>query len=113
MVNYGNIIQIVWGMTLADSASIFSAKVVPELVGLWLADYDPMGQCQDIVETTAANFSYLFDVENGRLIAAWGISRGRDHQVRDKSRMAGHPQSAGTLYHRGHAIPHTLGGPTA
>ena len=26
--------------------------------------------------------------------------------------MAGHPLSAGGLYHRGHAIPHTLGGPT-
>jgi hypothetical protein len=26
--------------------------------------------------------------------------------------MAGHPLSTGPLYHRGHAIPHTLGGPT-
>ncbi len=26
--------------------------------------------------------------------------------------MAGHPLSAGPLYHRGHAIPHTLGGGT-
>jgi hypothetical protein len=26
--------------------------------------------------------------------------------------MAGHPLSAGRHYHRGHAIPHTLGGPT-
>jgi hypothetical protein len=26
--------------------------------------------------------------------------------------MAGHPLSAGPHYHRGHAIPHTLGGPT-
>jgi hypothetical protein len=26
--------------------------------------------------------------------------------------MAGHPSSAGPLYHRGHAIAHTLGGPT-
>ncbi len=112
MVNYANIIQIVWSMSPADSASIFSTRVVPDLVRLWLADYDPTGQCQDIVETTSANFSYLFDVANGRLIAAWGISLGRDDQVRDKARMAGHPQSAGTLYHRGHAIPHTLGGPT-
>jgi hypothetical protein len=47
-----------------------------------------------------------------RLIAAWGISRGRHAGARDASRMAGHPLSAGPLYHRGHAIPHTLGGPT-
>jgi hypothetical protein len=26
--------------------------------------------------------------------------------------MAGYPLSAGSLYHRGHAIPHRLGGPT-
>ena len=26
--------------------------------------------------------------------------------------MAGHPLSAGSLYHRGHAIPHSLGGAT-
>jgi hypothetical protein len=26
--------------------------------------------------------------------------------------MTGHPLSAGASYHRGHAIPHTLGGPT-
>ena len=26
--------------------------------------------------------------------------------------MSGHPLSAGHRYHRGHAIPHSLGGPT-
>jgi hypothetical protein len=66
----------------------------------------------EVVETTVDRFSYLFDVAAERLIAAWGVSRGRDAAARDRSRMAGHPLSAGPLYHRGHAIPHTLGGPT-
>jgi hypothetical protein len=66
----------------------------------------------DIIETRVFEFSYLFDVGAERLIAAWGISRGKNPEVRPKDRMKGHPLSAGPLYHRGHAIPHTLGGPT-
>jgi len=66
----------------------------------------------DVVETTAASFSYLFDIGSQRLVAAWGVSAGRHGGKRDASRMAGHPLSAGQRYHRGHAIPHTLGGPT-
>jgi hypothetical protein len=85
---------------------------VPDLVKLWLADYDAAFPGNDIVETTSGTFSYLFDIAGGRLLAAWGVSEGRHGGARDKSRMAGHPLSTGPLYHRGHAIPHTLGGPT-
>jgi hypothetical protein len=90
----------------------FSAKVVPYLVEVWLDDYARAGQKTEIVETTVAEFCYLFDIATERLIAAWGIGKGRHGGARDASRMAGHPLSAGPLYHRGHAIPHTLGGPT-
>jgi hypothetical protein len=90
----------------------FSAKVVPYLVEVWLDDYARASQKTEIVETTVAEFCYLFDIVKERLIAAWGISKGRHGGARDASRMAGHPLSAGPLYHRGHAIPHTLGGPT-
>ena len=86
-------------------------KIVPYLVEVWLDDYARTGRNADIVETTVSGFSYLFDVIPGRLIAAWGISKGRHGGPRDKDRMRGHPLSAGELYHRGHAIPHTLGGP--
>jgi hypothetical protein len=88
------------------------ARVVPTLVDAWLSDYRRSWSCDDIIETSTDGFSYLFDVSNQRLIAAWGISRGRHAGARDKARMAGHPLSAGANYHRGHAIPHTLGGPT-
>ena len=86
--------------------------MVPSLVDIWLRDYERLVRKSDIVETTVSGFSYLFDIAAERLIAAWGFSKGRHGAARDKSRMAGHPLSAGPLYHRGHAIPHTLGGPT-
>lgn len=88
------------------------AEVVPLLIELWLSDYDSSFPNSEVVEVTTAGFTYLFDIAAQRLIAAWGFSRGRHAGARDKSRMAGHPLSAGSLYHRGHAIPHTLGGPT-
>lgn len=83
--------------------------IIDRLLDLWLDDY--VGS-SDIVETRATGFAYLFDISEGRLIAAWGVSEGRSDEVRDKARMAGHPLGSGKNYHRGHAIPHTLGGGT-
>ena len=90
----------------------FAKKIIPYLVDIWLDDYSLTWHATEIVETSVSEFSYLFDIGAARLIAAWGISKGRHGEARDASRMAGHPLSAGPLYHRGHAIPHTLGGPT-
>jgi DNA/RNA non-specific endonuclease len=86
--------------------------VVRYLTDAWLDHYARTSPSTDVVQTSAGNFSYLFDIASERLIAAWGVSQGRHAGARDSSRMAGHPLSAGALYHRGHAIPHTLGGPT-
>jgi hypothetical protein len=90
----------------------YEKDVIPYLVDLWLDDYERTARDCHAVETTASGFSYLFDLEHERLIAAWGVSRGPHQGGRDKARMAGHPLSAGPKYHRGHAIPHSLGGPT-
>lgn len=87
-------------------------NIVERLLVLWLDDYARVHSASNIVETTAGDFSYLFDIRAQRLIAAWGVSKGRHAEPRDASRMARHPLSAGSHYHRGHAIPHTLGGPT-
>jgi hypothetical protein len=87
-------------------------EAIPILIDLWLDDYCTRNASNEIVETTAARFSYLFDIRHGRLIAAWGVSQGKHLGERDKSRMAGAPIGAGPNYHRGHAIPHTLGGTT-
>ena len=86
--------------------------VIEYLVGVWIDDYCLRCRSNEIIETDVSNFSYLFDVSTERLLAAFGVSGGRFGGARDASRMAGHPLSAGPLYHRGHAIPHTLGGPT-
>ena len=90
----------------------FAAEIIPFLVDGWLREYLQRAPSRDVIETEVNGFAYLFDVKYGRLIAAWGVSRGRHAGARDRSRMAGHPLSAGRDYHRGHAIPHTLGGPT-
>lgn len=88
------------------------ANVTERLVQLWLDEYALGHPTTEIVETTLGNCSYLFDISAQRLVAAWAVSWDRDWGARDKNRMKGHPLSAGGLYHRGHAIPHTLGGPT-
>jgi hypothetical protein len=108
MATYPNLSRLVSSATEAKLAE----RVVPYLVDVWLADYARYASGDDIVETRVAGFSYLFDVAAERLIAAWGISQGRHSGARDAARMAGHPKTGGQLYHRGHAIPHTLGGPT-
>jgi hypothetical protein len=71
----------------------------------------------EVVETSDGGFHYLFDIQAERLIAAWGLSKGKDTAPRSiiASRMKGHPSTnlvGGKRYHRGHAIPHTLGGRT-
>lgn len=87
-------------------------RIVDRLLSLWLDDYERVHAPTDIVETTASDFSYLFDIRAQRLIAAWGVSKGKHTEPRDAARMARHPKGAGAHYHRGHAIPHSLGGPT-
>ena len=82
---------------------------VRELLDIWLDDYESKTPEHKIVEVETDNFSYLFDILNERLIAAWGISSGKQHNVRDKARMAKHPLGVPN-YHRGHVIPHQLGG---
>lgn len=112
MPDYSRLDLLVERMDPTFSEPSFRDRVIPYLVDVWLDDYVRSGKRSEIVETESNDFSYLFDITLERLIAAWGISRGRHSGARDKSRMAGHPLSAGSLYHRGHAIPHTLGGPT-
>jgi len=87
-------------------------KIVAYLTKVWLAEYLSGSTSKDIVLTTAHNFAYLFDITEQRLIAAFGVSRGKHLGPRPASRMAGHPRGAGPGYHRGHAIAHTLGGGT-
>ncbi|MFZ4859448.1 MAG: DNA/RNA non-specific endonuclease [Desulfuromonadaceae bacterium] len=90
----------------------YEFAIVPYLIDSWLSAYRTGRIESEIVEVNAGEFYYLFDVITERLIAAWGVSAGKNTEPRPASRMAGHPLSNGPLYHRGHAIPHTLGGGT-
>lgn len=86
--------------------------VVERLKATWAEEYRRGYAQARIVETDLDGFGYLFDTAAQRIVAAWGVSGGPHHAARDKSRMAGHPLSQGPLYHRGHAIAHSLGGGT-
>lgn len=112
MASYPRLPSLLAQLKEPVAETAYQKDVVPYLVDVWLDDYERTTRDGDIVETTSSGFSYLFDVKHERLIAAWGVSGGPHQGVRDKARMAGHPLSAGPKYHRGHAIPHSLGGPT-
>lgn len=90
--------------------NLLEAWVAPYLVDLWLAEYLQRIYGRRIVSVPADGHDYLFDIPRQRLIAAWSISRGAYAGPRDKSRMQGHPQGRGPLYHKGHAIPHSCHG---
>jgi hypothetical protein len=112
MPSYPKLASLVANLTPANSSRVFAKDVIPYLVDEWIHDYERTVRQSDLVETTSSDFFYLFDIRPGRLVAAWGISHGRHGAPRDASRMRGHPLSAGSHYHRGHAVPHTLGGGT-
>jgi hypothetical protein len=111
MTNYTMLTQPLLAMVNAQAGTIFAQKVVPDLISIWLKDYGRGTVSAKIIETSLGDYSYLFDITFERLIAAWSISQGPHHGPRDRTRMAGHPQNAGAAYHRGHAIPHSMGGP--
>jgi len=112
MAQYTHLADLMGAVDPAAPEEGYARSICPYLTDVWLDDYWSRSRDPEVVETRVAEFSYLFDLGAQRLIAAWGVSRGRDPSERDKSRMRGHPLSAGALYHRGHAIPHRLGGPT-
>lgn len=95
---------------LRGAALAVDKAVVDHLLDCWLDAYASAWPHHQMVEVTLDSFSYLFDPAVGRLISAFGYSSGKNTEARDKSRMRGHPLGDGPLYHRGHAIPHTLGG---
>ena len=93
----------------AQWPQLFGKDIVPK----WCAFYrSATTKPAQIVDVTLDGFVNVFDINSGRLIGVYGLSQGKHTGARDSSRMAGHPQSAGADYHRGHAVAHTLGGGT-
>ncbi|HEX3381443.1 MAG TPA: DNA/RNA non-specific endonuclease [Paraburkholderia sp.] len=114
MTDYAALNRILPRLSHAQATAAWDREVVPLLVALWADDYVQRVATCELLETSVGGFSYLFDVSTGRLVAAWGISQGKSTIPRKEiaTRMRGHPLSNGGTYHRGHAIPHTLGGST-
>src|SRR4051812_981199 len=117
MRNYATITSILRGLKPPLTDTVVTSTLAPRLVETWLSDYGRVTSDYDAVETKDEGFSYLFDIPAGRLIAAWGLSKGKDVSPRAiiATRMKGHPLTSsvgGKRYHRGHAIPHTMGGRT-
>lgn len=88
----------------------FDAAIVPALLEAWLSRYGTVEPDAEIVRTETKGHSYLYDISNTRILAAWSVMRAQDIPERDKSRMRGFPMAFGGDYHRGHAIAHTMGG---
>ena len=100
------------GVSAIDWESRLTDQIIPYCIEEWLTHYDLAASGGQVVEVSLPKFSYLFDLGPDRLVAAWGVSQGRFAGDRDKNRMREHPNSSGAIYHRGHAIPHRLGGGT-
>jgi len=83
------------------------------LVSLWCDDYYRENPGAELVEVdlkeSGVALAYLFDIRLERTVwpmACPVFARGK----RDAGRMAGHPNSAGPTFHRGHLIAHSIGG---
>jgi hypothetical protein len=88
----------------------FDEMIVPLLIDGWLTRYRTAEPNAEVIRTETKGHSYLFDVPNTRLLAAWSVVAERAPRSRDTSRMRDLSQPHGEAYHRGHAIAHTLGG---
>jgi hypothetical protein len=90
-------------------------SIAERLVPVWCDDYyagNPKAEVVSVeLKDTLSSFTYLFDIYMQRAIAAFGVPAFASHR-RDAGRMAGHPHSAGSQFHRGHLMAHSIGGGT-
>jgi hypothetical protein len=111
MLNYSNLRSLARkippGTPEAEALDRFEEHLVP----LWVKTYHARCRSAALSSVQLGAAVFLFDVEHERLVTAWAASRGPVHERRDAGRMARFPKGAGRLYHRGHAIPHSMGGP--
>ncbi|HEX4322424.1 MAG TPA: DNA/RNA non-specific endonuclease [Acidobacteriaceae bacterium] len=99
------------------SASCQGASILADLpsrlVPLWCEEYVLTSPSADIVEVETGSpgsaFTYLFDIQLERAIAAFGIPSTAKH-ARDKSRLRGHPLAPNQGLNRGHLMAHSIGG---
>jgi hypothetical protein len=90
-------------------------EIQEDLIPLWCDEYYLANPAADMVQVdldeSASSFSYLFDIQLERVLAAFGVPIYSKHK-RDASRMAGHPLANAGKFHRGHLMAHSIGGGT-
>jgi hypothetical protein len=103
------------GFVKSCSGGDVVSELPDKLEPVWCDEYYFTNPSAEIVlvnlDDSGSTFSYLFDIESERAIAAFGVPIYSKHR-RDAARMAGHPLSAGSKFHRGHLIAHSIGGGT-
>jgi hypothetical protein len=67
---YPRLSQLVRSVDPRTPETGFNNIVIPYLVDVWLDDYSRANRRAEVVETTDAGFSYLFDLTDQRLISA-------------------------------------------
>jgi len=91
------------------------ADIPASLVDLWCNDYYSSNPSAELFQVNLKSsntvFTYLFDIPLQRTIVAYGVPV-FSKVPRDPGRMAGHPNSGGPSFHRGHLIAHSIGGGT-
>lgn len=108
-VNYTALAQAMTSAPGPQWPWLFDKQAVP----IWCLGYREAGAGEaNLLEVPVDGIINLFDLAAERSLGVYGLSNGRHWGARDSSRMAGHPQSAGADYHRGHLVAHTLGGGT-
>ena len=70
----------------------FDDVIVPALVAEWLARYRTAEPDAEVIRTATKGHSYLYDITNTRLLAAWSVVRQREKKPRDENRMRGFPR---------------------
>ena len=83
-MNYPNLSAILQRFQPPLTEAFVVSELAPILVEAWLNDYCRVIHhiVDDVVETKDEGFSYLFDIAAERLIAAWGLSKGKDTSPR-------------------------------
>jgi len=103
------------GILAAYRGSRVIEEIPERLLQLWCEDYYGGNPAAELVtvdlKDSGTTYTYLFDLTLQRSVSTFGVPVFVQH-ARDAARMAGHPLSAGSQFHRGHLMAHSIGGGT-
>lgn len=112
MAQYSQLTLLLRRLDPDDPAGELERLIAPYLIDVWVGDYlryTNVPSIRTLSEVNLDDFFYLFDTYNERLVAAWGISQGRNPKSNRDNRQA-RAIKAGYATVWGHAIAHVMGG---